>query len=235
MPAVQVSAAPAELPVQEVQVTASSSQSSSQPAGASSSTSTKEKEKEKETQSSKESKSSSSSNASEKKNGDSAEKSSDSANKPSEAQPKVIALAQTSEFRRPQGGDVAPPKITSSAALPTLLGANATPSLPSLSVPQPASSGPLKVSSAALSDRLIRRLEPQYPEIARRSGLGGAVRIRLEIGVDGKVKSATVLEGAPVLGAAARDAVLQWRYRPYVIDNRPVPIETEIIVRFTAR
>src|SRR5205085_12102592 len=130
---------------------------------------------------------------------------------------------------------VAPPTIASSTALPTLLGANTTPSLPSLSPSQPTSSGPLKVSSAALTDRLIKRLEPQYPEIARRSGLSGAVRLRLEIGTDGKVKSATVLEGAPVLASAARDAVMQWRYRPYVVENRPVPIETEIIVRFTAR
>jgi protein TonB len=71
--------------------------------------------------------------------------------------------------------------------------------------------------------------------MARRSGLSGAVRLRLEIGVDGRVKSATVLEGAPILATSAKDAVMQWRYRPYVVENKPVPIETEIVVRFTGR
>jgi protein TonB len=92
----------------------------------------------------------------------------------------------------------------------------------------------LKVSSAAISDHLIRRVEPQYPDIARRSGLSGAVRLRLDVGADGKVKSVTILDGPQVLANAAKEAVLQWRYRPYVVDNRPSAIETEIIVRFTA-
>ena len=223
--------APQTEPVQEVQVSAPSSES---PAGSSKSSAKENKDKKdsKETSSSKDKES----KAARSSEDNSAQKSSDSSSsKASDKQPQVIALAQSSGLHTQEGAAVAPPRITSSTALPTLIGANTTPSLPSLSPSQPVNSGPLKVSSAALSDRLIRRLEPQYPEIARRSGLSGAVRLRLEIGTDGKVKSATVLEGAPVLAAAAKDAVLQWRYRPYVVENRPVAIETEIIVRFTAR
>lgn len=233
-PQPQSAAAPApQTPaVQEVQVTAPASESPTDSSSSSkSSAKDKEKKDNKDIQASKdkESKAASSSD-------DSANKRIDtSSSKTSSKEPQVIALAQSSGLHTQQGAAVAPPRITSPTALPTLIGANTTPSLPSLTPSQPVNSGPLKVSSAALSDRLIRRLEPQYPEIARRSGLSGSVRLRLEIGTDGKVKSAAVLEGAPVLAAAAKDAVLQWRYRPYVVENRPVAIETEIIVRFTAR
>lgn len=232
--------APQALPVQEVQVTAPASGS---PADSSTSSKPSSKEKDKNGKESKDSKESASTRDKESKSATSsddsnAQKSNDgSSNKSSSKEskePQVIALAQSSGIRTSQSPAVAPPTITSTTALPTLIGANTTPSLPSLTPSQPVNSAPLKVSSAALTDRLIRRLDPQYPEIARRSGLSGAVRLRLEIGTDGKVKSATVLEGAPVLAVAARDAVMQWRYRPYVVENRPVAIETEIIVRFTA-
>jgi TonB family protein len=166
-------------------------------------------------------------------------KTADKSNTPSDAkkstpEPQVIALAQSAGGHHGNTPEVAPPSISSSTSIPTLLAGNATPSMPSLSAPSPGSSGPLKVSSAAISDHLIRRVEPQYPDIARRSGLSGAVRLRLDVGADGKVKSVTILDGPQVLANAAKEAVLQWRYRPYVVDNRPSAIETEIIVRFTA-
>jgi len=151
-------------------------------------------------------------------------------------EPKVIALAQSGRLGSQQTPAVAPPTITTSSSLPTLLAGTTTTSLPSLRVaPSAAPSGPLKVSSTAITDHLIRKVDPVYPEMARRSGVSGAVRLKLEIGVDGKVHSATVLDGPPVLAASAKDAVLQWRYRPYVVDNKPVPFETEIVVRFTGR
>ena len=72
-----------------------------------------------------------------------------------------------------------------------------------------------------------------YPQIALRTGIGGAVRLRLLVGTDGKVKNATIIDGIPMLAEAAKQAVLLWRYKPYLVDGKPSAIETEVIVRFT--
>jgi protein TonB len=35
-----------------------------------------------------------------------------------------------------------------------------------------------------------------------------------------------------MLVQAAMDAVCQWRYRPYILNNEPVEVETQITVNF---
>jgi protein TonB len=41
-----------------------------------------------------------------------------------------------------------------------------------------------------------------------------------------------VVSGHPMLSAAAIEAVKQWRYRPYLLNNEPIEVETEITVNF---
>jgi len=58
------------------------------------------------------------------------------------------------------------------------------------------------------------RVEPIYPELARHMNISGLVKVELIIGPDGKVKSAKVLGGHPVLAAAALDAAKRWVFEP---------------------
>lgn len=60
--------------------------------------------------------------------------------------------------------------------------------------------------------RLIRRVEPIYPDLARTNRIKGAVKLRLVVGRDGRVKSAEPLGGHPLLIEAALSAVEQWKY-----------------------
>jgi protein TonB len=40
------------------------------------------------------------------------------------------------------------------------------------------------------------------------------------------------VNGPPLLVKAAIEAVKQWRYRPYILNNEPVEVETQITVNF---
>ena len=52
------------------------------------------------------------------------------------------------------------------------------------------------------------------------------------IGVDGQIRNLQLQEGHPLLVAEARNAILQWRYRPTLLNGKPVEVVTTITVRF---
>ena len=58
------------------------------------------------------------------------------------------------------------------------------------------------------------RVNPQYPELARRMNITGAVKLELLVAANGQVKSIKTLGGHPLLIDAAQSAVKQWRYEP---------------------
>ena len=87
--------------------------------------------------------------------------------------------------------------------------------------------------SRAMQGYLVSRVEPRYPDIARAIRLEGAVLIKAVISTEGKIEQAQVISGSPVLSGAALDAIRQWRYRPYLLNDKPVEVETEITVNFS--
>ena len=97
--------------------------------------------------------------------------------------------------------------------------------------PPPAPTHPLKISHWA-EGNLIYRVQPVYPTLARQARIQGAVQLRAIISRTGVIEHLTVESGHPMLAGAAMDAVRQWRYRPYLLNDQPVEIETEITVNF---
>src|ERR1043166_4868017 len=81
--------------------------------------------------------------------------------------------------------------------------------------------------------QLINRVEPVYPKIAIITGVQGQVKLHAIIARDGRVISLNVISGHPLLVPAAKDAVSQWRYRPYYLNGEAVEVETFITVNFT--
>jgi TonB family protein len=79
---------------------------------------------------------------------------------------------------------------------------------------------------------LISRSAPVYPEIARQSHTAGRVELLVSIGTSGRVDSASVLNGDPVLARAALDAVKDWRYRPAQINGKASKSEIVIAIVF---
>jgi protein TonB len=96
---------------------------------------------------------------------------------------------------------------------------------------RPAPVKPLLVSHLAEAN-LLHRVQPSYPPLARQAHVQGAVELRAIISKAGTIENLVVLRGHPMLAAAAIEAVRQWRYRPYLLNNEPIEVETEITVNF---
>ena len=62
--------------------------------------------------------------------------------------------------------------------------------------------------------KVIRRVEPVYPDLARRTLTRGTVKLIAVVAPNGSVKSVEPVGGNPVLLKAAQDAVMNWKYAP---------------------
>jgi protein TonB len=87
-------------------------------------------------------------------------------------------------------------------------------------------------TSSMLEGNLIRRVQPVYPQLARGARIQGAVILAAVISKAGTIDDLRVVSGHPMLVRAAIDAVSQWRYRPYILNNEPIEVETQITVNF---
>lgn len=79
---------------------------------------------------------------------------------------------------------------------------------------------------------LIHVAKPEYPPIAKLNYIQGSVKLEINVSPEGKVVRVHVVEGEPLLAAAAIQAVRQWRYRPYVSSGNPVAFNTFVAVQF---
>ena len=91
----------------------------------------------------------------------------------------------------------------------------------------------LEMSASDAAAHLIKRAEPIYPPSALAAGVGGIVRLRTTVAIDGTVRTATLLTGSRLLAPAAIDAVKQWRYTPFTVDGHPVAASFDVEVPFT--
>lgn len=79
---------------------------------------------------------------------------------------------------------------------------------------------------------LTHRVEPQYPEAARGTGLQGVIAVDVVVGRDGSVLAMKPLNGPDVLARSAMDALRWWRFEPYNVNGEPVVVETTVALEF---
>jgi TonB family protein len=79
---------------------------------------------------------------------------------------------------------------------------------------------------------LIKRVDPVYPDDAKRDKVWGTVTMRATIEKDGSVTGVTVLSGNERLTQAAVDAVSQWKYDPYRANGEAIDMDTTLSVSF---
>jgi periplasmic protein TonB len=127
------------------------------------------------------------------------------------------------------GGD--PNSLFSGGRAPVI----APPPPPVVTPKQPVTPQPVIVSSTVQEAKLVQRVVPVYPPLARQARISGTVRLQAIIGVDGAIRELRVLSGHPLLVRNALDAVQQWRYRPTELNNQPVEVLTQIEVNYTLR
>jgi TonB family protein len=62
--------------------------------------------------------------------------------------------------------------------------------------------------------RAKSKVQPVYPDLARKMNITGTVKVQVVVGANGAVKDAKIVGGHPVLASAALDAVKKWRFEP---------------------
>jgi protein TonB len=96
-----------------------------------------------------------------------------------------------------------------------------------------APSKPFTISSGVAAGMLILKTPPAYPSIAKAARVSGTVVLHATISKDGKIKDLHVVSGPAMLQQAAVDAVRNWRYKPYKLNNEPAEVETTIALVFS--
>jgi TonB family protein len=92
--------------------------------------------------------------------------------------------------------------------------------------------GTLELSPEVAEGSLLYRVEPEYPEEARRQQMQGSVVLDVRIDRDGAIQEVKVLSGQRLLAEAAIAAVKQWRLKPRTLQGHPVEMQTRVILNF---
>ena len=70
--------------------------------------------------------------------------------------------------------------------------------------------------------RAKSKVQPAYPDLARKMNLAGTVKVAVVVAPNGTVKEAKVIGGHPVLAGAALDAVKKWKFEPASVETSGV-------------
>jgi TonB family protein len=97
----------------------------------------------------------------------------------------------------------------------------------------PASPQRIRIGGNVQDTKIVEKVRPIYPSLAKQDRIEGVVRLSVTIGADGHVLDVVLLEGHPLLAAAAQEAVSQWVYRPTLLNGEPVEVITVVDVNFT--
>jgi protein TonB len=95
--------------------------------------------------------------------------------------------------------------------------------------PQPGPESTHELERVHVGDR-IAKIDPTYPV----GTTGGIVHLRTTIGPDGLISNVQPISGPTSLIPVAASAVRQWRYKPTDIDGKPIAVEEDVFVEFSA-
>jgi len=99
--------------------------------------------------------------------------------------------------------------------------------------PQPAPAQPQRVGGDVQAAKLVKKVIPAYPPLARQARVSGTVQLIGVIAKDGTIQQLQVVSGHPLLVKAALDAVRQWIYHPTLLNGQAVEVIAPIDVIFT--
>ena len=91
---------------------------------------------------------------------------------------------------------------------------------------------PVRVGGTVLEAKMIKRVVPIYPPLAKQARVSGSVRLEGIIARDGTIRQLRVISGHALLVRAAMDAVRQWVYSPTLLNGQAVEVIAPIDVNF---
>jgi len=160
-------------------------------------------------------------------------------------QPKIAQLVKTHAMVAPTVipkkieavNEAAPPQVQTNtgAGVPggigdTMGGLGTAPAPPP---PPKAAPQRIQVGGNVESAKLIRKVTPAYPPIARSAHISGTVVLHAVIAKNGMVQQLQFVSGPALLMASAMDAVREWRYEPTELNGQPVEVDTTIQVVYS--
>jgi protein TonB len=101
--------------------------------------------------------------------------------------------------------------------------------------PKPVKREPIRVGGNVQESKLIRKIDPVYPELAKRARVTGRVILIVTVDEEGAVSDIRISSGHPLLNDAAVTAVKQWRYSPTLLNGEPVPVTATVTVFFNLK
>jgi protein TonB len=144
----------------------------------------------------------------------------------------AVTVVAEEETSTPQGSPD-PPSVAES--MPATEPGNTGEALARLvSAPTKLPEAEMSVSQGVSQTTLIHKVQPVYPAEARSQRLEGSVVLELTVGEDGSPQDLKVVSGPSVLARAATEAIRQWRYRPALLNGKPIVAQKQITVIFRA-
>jgi periplasmic protein TonB len=97
----------------------------------------------------------------------------------------------------------------------------------------PAQDKVVRLTSVLTQGRVLRRVQPPYPAIAKQARIEGSVQVQIDISEDGAVTNVTLLSCHPLLREAALRAAKQWQFIPTELNGQRVRAIGMITFNFT--
>jgi TonB family protein len=89
------------------------------------------------------------------------------------------------------------------------------------------------VTGDVKAPRVLRRVSPPYPEVARRMRLNGLVILECIIDQSGRIRDAKIVQSSfAAFEQPALDAVRQWEFAPGTLNGQPVNVQFNLTVSF---
>jgi len=132
----------------------------------------------------------------------------------------------------PALSDGTPSGDPSSTGVPLLVAPMKPPDPPLAPTVKRSAAKPVRIASMQAS-QLIHRVQPAYPPMAKQARVQGVVEFTAIIGKTGSIEHLQLVRGHPLLVKAAEEAILQWKYKPTLLNGESVEVITDIVVNFT--
>ena len=95
------------------------------------------------------------------------------------------------------------------------------------------SSTPVQIPADQAAGHILKKVTPKYPVDAKKAGIQGTVTLTATISKHGLIEHLSVVSGPSTLQRSALDAVRPWVYKPFLLNGKPVPVETTIHVIYS--
>ncbi|MDQ3755816.1 MAG: energy transducer TonB [Acidobacteriota bacterium] len=82
------------------------------------------------------------------------------------------------------------------------------------------------------SQGAVKRVQPDYPPVAKAAGAQGTVEVEVVINENGEVISAKAVRGHPLLHQASVEAARQWQFKPTEVDGKPAKVTGRVTFNF---